>query len=108
MLHARSYLTPRALTRSYVARRWLRAHSQVTNEPITPTAQPTVRSDDVQQTLRTRQHGAKSLPLPPLMDPVAVDAKEQHTAPRPRWKDGPKTQMQVEMELNPFGIGQPP
>ncbi|KAK3072061.1 hypothetical protein LTR53_007533 [Teratosphaeriaceae sp. CCFEE 6253] len=36
------------------------------------------------------------------MDAVAIEAKEQHTASRPRQQHGPRTQMQTAMEINAF------
>ena len=65
--------------------------------------QPTVTSEDETKTLRTRQHGNARLPLPPLMDPLAIQAKERHKQPKPMRKSGGMTEFQKELEQNPYG-----
>ncbi|KAK5697740.1 hypothetical protein LTR17_023857 [Elasticomyces elasticus] len=81
-------------------RRWL--SSQTTNTPITPKPQPVIPTNNGRTTLRLRQHGQKSLPLPPLMDPLVLAATEAHKEKKPYRLYGPKTKMQTELELNPY------
>ncbi|KAK5125129.1 hypothetical protein LTR85_000805 [Meristemomyces frigidus] len=59
-------------------------------------------TDDGTRTLRKREHGGRSLPLPPLLDPVAVKAKSRYRDPKPlpsKLKE--KTEFQRELEANP-------
>lgn len=67
----------------------------------TPQPQPTVSSEDGEWTLRTRQHGAKSLPLPPLMDDVAIKRKNKYKAPK-AWNPRASEEQQ-ELEDNVYG-----
>lgn len=64
--------------------------------------QPTVTSKDGTRTFRSRQHGNRALPLSPLLDPIAIDAKEKHTRPKPFRLEGDRTDFQKELEANPF------
>ncbi|KAK0305523.1 hypothetical protein LTR01_006670 [Friedmanniomyces endolithicus] len=75
---------------------------QTTNKPITFKAQPSVPGDHGTPTLRARQNGGRSLPLPPILDPVVEEAKERHHESRPYQLYGPRTKMQAEIDMNPF------
>ncbi|KAK4549240.1 hypothetical protein LTR36_007698 [Oleoguttula mirabilis] len=68
----------------------------------TPQPQDTVLSEDGVRTLRKRENGGRSLPLPPLMDPVAVKAKGRYREPKPLKSEEGKTEFQKELEANPY------
>ena len=72
-------------------------------EAIGPTLQATVRTEAGTKTLRTRQHGNRSLPLPPLMHPIAIEAKERHKMPKAELKAEGMTGFQRALASNPFG-----
>ncbi len=74
-----------------------------TRSVLPPREQPTVINEDGTRTLRQRQHGNTTLPLPPLMDPVAVQAKERHKQPKALRKPGELTDFQKELANNPYG-----
>ena len=70
-----------------------------------PQKQPIITSDDGTRSLRTRQYGNRSLPLPAIMDPVVIAAKEKYKLAKSRPGDVKIEQspFQKEFELNPFG-----
>jgi len=76
---------------------------QTVNLAIAPKPQPTELSEDGARTLRVRRGGNKSLPMPPIMDPLAVEKKEKKRKPKPLANEVPKTSFQTELELNPYG-----
>lgn len=43
------------------------------------------------------------MPLPPLLDPIRVAAKERHTARKLEVDDEGQTDFQKELAANPFG-----
>ena len=66
--------------------------------------QPTVTNEEGTKTFRLREHGNKSLPLPPLLDPIAKEARGRHE----RMKESPKendqlTDFQNNLAENPYG-----
>ena len=65
--------------------------------------QPTVSSEDGHETLRLRQHGNRSLPLPPLLDPIRVAAKGRCTARKQDVDESEQTDFQKQLAANPFG-----
>ena len=70
---------------------------------LTPKDQPTETTKDGARTLRVRTLGHRPLPLPPIMDPKAIDARtqyEQTKAPRPKERE--KSAFQRELWLNPY------
>ncbi|KAK3690968.1 hypothetical protein LTR37_018921 [Vermiconidia calcicola] len=69
---------------------------------LTPRPQPTVTSSDGTKTLRTRQHGNKTLPLPPLMDGVAIEAKSKYKKPKAAPEQREMTNFQKALAENPF------
>ena len=75
------------------------------NARLTPvlTLPNTVESEDGTHTLRKRQHGERSLPLPPLLDPVAIEATGRHRVPKALKPEGGKTEFQRELHMNPYG-----
>ncbi|KAK5172904.1 uncharacterized protein LTR77_003026 [Saxophila tyrrhenica] len=73
-----------------------------TRNVLPPREQPTVTNEDKTKTLRTRQHGNRELPLPPLMDPLAVEAKQRHKRPKPLRIQGQMTDFQKELASNPY------
>ncbi|KAK0269529.1 hypothetical protein LTR35_014825 [Friedmanniomyces endolithicus] len=106
MLNARLISAARAYARNGANRHGLRGYrtdtGQTTNKPITFKAQPSIPGDHGTPTLRARQNGGRSLPLPPILDPVVEEAKERHREPRPHQLYGPRTKMQAEIDMNPF------
>ncbi|TKA43695.1 hypothetical protein B0A54_05478 [Friedmanniomyces endolithicus] len=106
MLNATITSAARAYARIDATRCGLRGYrtdtGQTTNKPITFKAQPSVPGDHGTPTLRARQNGRRSLPLPPILDPVVEEAKERHHEPRPYQLYGPRTKMQAEIDMNPF------
>ncbi|KAK0821441.1 hypothetical protein LTR75_000527 [Friedmanniomyces endolithicus] len=106
MLNARITSAARAYARNDASRCGLRGYrtdtGQTTNKPITFKAQPSIPGDHGTPTLRARQNGGRSLPLPPILDPVVEEAKERHHEPRPHQLYGPRTKMQAEIDMNPF------
>jgi hypothetical protein len=83
---------------SHDARSTLKARTVVHPRP-----QPSVTNEEGTQTLRLRQHGNKSLPLPPLMDPIAIEARERYKQPKPNPKPMEMTDFQKELASNPYG-----
>ena len=78
---------------------------QTSNRGFEQKDQPTVSSEDGLRTYRVRQHGNRGLPLPAIMDPVAIRAKERHKEPKLRVEDqqGTLTELQKELRSNPYG-----
>lgn len=74
------------------------------SELSTPQLQPSVKDDEGTKTLRLRQHGNRSLPLPPIMDPIAVAAKERHTTPKRSVEKKELTDFQKALATNPYGM----
>ncbi|KAK5113483.1 hypothetical protein LTR62_003352 [Meristemomyces frigidus] len=75
---------------------------QTNNEPITPREQPLTVDKDAFHSARERRHGGRSLPLPPVMDPTAAEARTRFTKSKP-WKlEGEKSEFQTQMQLNSF------
>ncbi|KAK5135169.1 hypothetical protein LTR08_005555 [Meristemomyces frigidus] len=99
MLHVRSRLRSSHPVRHVTATR-----SVYRNARPAPTAAPsnTVPSEDGTRTLRQRQHGARSLPLPPLLDPVAIAATERYRGAKPLKAAGGKTEFQRALHMNPY------
>ncbi|RMY96440.1 hypothetical protein D0864_05139 [Hortaea werneckii] len=64
--------------------------------------QSTLASPNGTRTFRERQHGNDALPLPPVLDPIAVEAKTRHTRPKTYQHEQEKTGFQRELEANPF------
>ena len=64
----------------------------------------TTFSPDGHSTLRRRQYDNKPLPLPPLLDPIALEAKERHTRPKAARDELEKTAFQRKLELNAHGV----
>ena len=64
-------------------------------------------NEDGTKTLRVRTNvdgGQSALPLPPLMDPIAIAAKQKYRPPKPyRRGSGRKTKFQKALAVNPFG-----
>ena len=74
------------------------------SETITLKPESTVTSEDGNRTIRMRQHGNRSLPLPPLMDPVAIEAKAKHRQPKLERKDEEeRSEFQKALAANPYG-----
>jgi hypothetical protein len=101
MLHGR-------LSRPLSPRRWLQAglrrHASATahDGSAPPMEQPTAPSEDGLRTVRKRKHGHNALPLPPFMDPIAINAKTKHQQPKPL-KAEEKTDIDKELEKSIFG-----
>lgn len=70
---------------------------------IPPQPQPSVLTEDGTRTLRQRQHGNRNLPLPPLMDPIVLAAREKYTQPKAEVVEEELTDFQRELAMNPFG-----
>ncbi|KAI7538687.1 hypothetical protein KC331_g10200 [Hortaea werneckii] len=64
--------------------------------------QSTSASPNGIKTFRQRQHGNGALPLPPFLDPIAIEAKARHTRPKTYQDEQEKTEFQRELEANPF------
>lgn len=64
--------------------------------------QSTSASPNGTRTFRQRQHGNDALPLPPFLDPIAIEAKTRHTRPKIYQDEQEKTGFQRELEANPF------
>ena len=109
MLNARRAATSGPVAPAHIARQRARAaHSSIryvrpSVSALPPAPQPTVTSDDGTRTLRLRQHGNRKLPLPPLMDEIAVKAKERYTAKKPRQEVEELTDFQKALAANPYG-----
>ena len=94
-----------SLRRHYGQKFAWRAHS----EPLPAKEQPTVTNEDGTKTLRVRTNvsGKESaLPLPPLMDPIAMAAKQKYRPSKPyRPRPNPEkmTKFQQELAVNPYG-----
>lgn len=71
--------------------------------PVRPVEQPMALSEDGTKMQRERKHGDKSLPLPPLMDPIVIKARNRYTQPKPREAGTSKTHFQKQLERNPYG-----
>lgn len=73
-------------------------------QPFPIEAQPTTTSDDGSRTLRVRKDGNRNLPLSPVMDPVAVEARERHKKPKspPSKKEETLSAFSRELEKNEF------
>lgn len=81
-----------------------RFYAWKTNPAFEAEAQPTVISDDGSKTLRTRKHGNKSLPLPPIMDPIAIAGKQRHKQMKERVvQKNELSDFQQKLQLNPYG-----
>ena len=98
-------------TRTYIIqkRRSLRDNARFTRpstSALAPQPQPTVTDSDGTKTLRLRQHGNRSLPLPPLMDPIAIEAKERYKKPKAEPNSGEQVMSDFQRELaaNPYGM----
>ena len=63
----------------------------------------TVESENGRHTLRQRRHGESSLPLPPLLDPVAIEATSRYRGSKALKPEGGKTAFQRELHMNPYG-----
>ena len=81
------------------------AYTRSNPQVIEPNPGPTTRNEDGTKTLRLRQHGNKPLPLPPLLDPIAIAAKERYKKPKIERKeqDVELTEFQKELGANPYG-----
>ena len=81
--------------------------SKTRREAIQPEEQSTiVRKGDSgsKKTYRKRQHGNGSLPLPPLMDPVAIEARTRHKLPKLEEAEAEEmTEFQKALAANPYG-----
>ena len=102
----------RALYRSY-STLTINSHRQASQDArsgfrnrsaLPPALQPTVINEDGTKTRRMREHGHDSLPLPPLMDPIALEARTRHRDP----KSSPLakahlTDFQKQLAVNPYG-----
>ena len=55
--------------------------------------------------IRTRKYGNKSLPLPPIMDPIAIAGKQKHMQMKERvvQKKDELSELQQKLRLNPHG-----
>lgn len=66
---------------------------------------PTVTSEDGTKTFRARRHGNPNLPLPPLMDPIAIEARQKFKAPKAEPDaGGGMSQFQRELAENAHGM----
>ncbi|KAK4497545.1 hypothetical protein PRZ48_011996 [Zasmidium cellare] len=80
-----------------------RFYAWKTNPAYEAEAQPTVISKNRSKTLRTRQYGNRSLPLPPLMDPLAIAGKQRNKQMKARVKEEDKlSEFQQKLRLNPY------
>ncbi|KAF2169530.1 hypothetical protein M409DRAFT_19943 [Zasmidium cellare ATCC 36951] len=81
-----------------------RLYAWKTNPAYEAEAQPTVISEDGSKTLRTRKYGNKSLPLPPIMDPIAIAGKQRHKQMKERVvkREDDLSEFEQKLRLNPF------
>lgn len=93
------------LRRSYGQKLEWRAH----RERLQSKQQPTVTTADGTKTLRLRPNlGDRQsvLPLPPIMDPIAVAARQKHRTPKARLPpeaEIEKSEFSRALAVNPFG-----
>lgn len=69
-------------------------------------AQPTELSEDGARSLRAREHGFRSLPLPTFMDPKKVERRNEYRTPKlDALPEGSQEALDFskELALNPFG-----
>lgn len=112
MLNARPWVTGlhvarRAHLLPNIGIRGLHRNAQYTRpnpNALPAVKQPTVTAEDGTKTLRLRQNGERALPLPPLMDPIALEAKERYKEPKALAMEEDKTEFQKALGTNPFGI----
>ncbi len=71
---------------------------------LPPQPQPTVVTDDGTRTLRLREHGNKSLPLPPFIDPIVMGAKRRYKTPKLESEEDTLTDFRRELASNPYGM----
>lgn len=102
MLHATSAPFPCRL--DVILRQQLRHISYLPIVKVAETAQPSEPSENGARTLRTRQHGNRSLPLPPIIDPITIGSRHRHSQPKARRYQGGKTELQQALHANVFGI----
>nr|POE64868.1 hypothetical protein CFP56_69560 [Quercus suber] len=70
--------------------------------------QPTEPSENGARTLRSRRHGNKSLPLPPIIDPKTVESRQRHKTTKARRYEGGKTELQKALHENVYGTRKMP
>ena len=109
MLNVKPTVSPRSLAKRMILQHIRAAHDNARSslkdrDVLTPRPQPTVTSSDGTKTLRTRQHGNKTLPLPPLMDGVAIEAKSKYKKPKAAPEQREMTNFQKALAENPFGM----
>ena len=56
--------------------------SEIPGTSIISSSEPTVPSEDGFRTLRTRKYGGKTLPIPEIMDPVYLQARDKYKQPK--------------------------
>lgn len=100
----RPQTTQKAIVRTSRGIRRNAHYTRPSRSVLPPQPQPTVISEAGTKTLRLRQHGNQSLPLPPLMDPIAIEAKERHKKPKPGPEGQSMTDFQRELAANPHGM----
>ncbi|KAK3708158.1 hypothetical protein LTR37_011662 [Vermiconidia calcicola] len=107
MLNVKPTISPRSLVKRVVVQQARAVHKDARSsikdrDVLTHRAQPTVTSSDGTKTLRTRQHGNKTLPLPPLMDAVTIEAKMKYKKPKAAPEQREMTDFQKALAENPF------
>ncbi|KAI7172987.1 hypothetical protein D0869_10917 [Hortaea werneckii] len=75
---------------------------QIRNSASQADNQSTSATSNGTRTFRQRQHGNDALPLPPFLDPIAIEAKTRHKRPKTYQDEQEKTEFQRELEANPF------
>lgn len=78
-------------------------HPRVRDSAVLNTEQPQETSGDDSRTLRLRRHGNKSLPLPPAMDPIVVEARARNKKSKAAYVPQVKTEFQRQLEGNVHG-----
>ncbi|KAI7153211.1 hypothetical protein KC349_g8515 [Hortaea werneckii] len=85
-----------------IPRRRHDALRQIRNSASQAANQSTSATPNGTRTFRQRQHGNEALPLPPFLDPIAIEARTRHTRPKTYQDEQEKTEFQRELEANPF------
>ncbi|WPG97418.1 Hypothetical protein R9X50_00019300 [Acrodontium crateriforme] len=69
---------------------------------LTPKPQPTESSEDGARTLRVRKYNNRSLPLSPVMDPKAVNARTKYEQAKANPDRDTESPFQKQLRLNPY------